>query len=269
MQSTDCAARLSAHFYTHSWCSFARDPALVQWIAHALPAAKNAVQAPQHAHWWRHDNTWFVGVNALDNDDLGCVGQSAPLSGQAVHFIQNTLQIDPISWDRGQVSVLCRGYPGQDGTESAAASRFRRQQYAAHVDGLQRDEHQRRHLNEPHAFILGIPMVPYSAQHAPLVVWEGSHTLVQAALKERLMSIDPALWHTQDVTDTYRQARQAAFARCNMRQLVVEPGAAYLLHRLAVHGTLPWQDEHDLPHGRMICYFRPLLHQIADWLIQP
>ena len=112
----------------------------------------------------------------MPNDIHGAVGDSGPLQGKAVDFIRDELGLDGFEWDIGQISICYPGYPQPMTGESEAAFRFRRDRDAAHVDGLLPEGPQRRrHLREHHGFILGIPLVAFSEDASPFVVWEGSH----------------------------------------------------------------------------------------------
>ena len=45
-----------------------------------------------------------------------------------------------------------------------------------------------------------------------------------------------------------------------------EPGQAYAIQRVALHGVAPWQAGAYAPsEGRMIAYFRPELNDIEEW----
>ena len=86
----------------------------------------------------------------------------------------------PKAWHPAQLSVIYPGYPRKDPDESEQAHRYRRLHDAAHVDGLLPvGPARRRHLREPHGFILGLPLNRVSA--SPLVVWEGSQQVMQGA----------------------------------------------------------------------------------------
>ena len=48
------------------------------------------------------------------------------------------------------------------------------------------------------------------------------------------------------------------FESCERVVVHAEPGEAYIVHRLALHGVAPWVDGAEAgPDGRMIVYFRP------------
>ncbi|NQV45179.1 MAG: hypothetical protein HQ501_09765, partial [Rhodospirillales bacterium] len=154
-------------FFDTGWCRFPHDPALAEWVTHALPAARLAVTAPENAEWHRCQGTWFVGVNALPNDSRGALGDGPPLAGQAVNFIHQELGLtgfatgdgtgfatgsaNGFEWDRAQVSICYPGYPKPMEAESDANFAYRRDRDAAHVDGLRHvGPDRRRFLLEHH-----------------------------------------------------------------------------------------------------------------------
>lgn len=264
-------SRGSGDFFAKGWRRFAYDETLARWVAQALPAARAAVAAPENAQWRRSAGTWFVGVNALPNDAAGALPGGTPLAGRAVDFIRNDLRLGAFDWDSAQVSVVYPGYPQQTESESEGAFRFRRERDAAHVDGvLHEGPRKRRYLCQFHRFILGIPMVE-SAGASPLVVWEGSHELVRRALLERLGAMPAARWQDEDITELYRSVRREIFETCERVELVAQPGEAYLLHRLVLHGIAPWPESAPAgADGRMIAYFRPEAEEPTQaWLTAP
>ena len=255
-------------FFQKSWCKFAFDPALASWVTAALPLARAAVTDPENEQWFRCGGTWFVGVNALDNDAQARLPDGTELTGSAVGFIRDELKLTGFSWDKGQVSVCYEGYPKPYAAESAQAFRYRRDRDAAHVDGLHGvGPERRRYLYERHAFILGIPMVEFDADASPAVVWEGSHQIIRATFEKLFASTNPDVWDQLDVTDAYKTARREIFETCPRVAVTARPGEAYLIHRLALHGVAPWQNGAQAgPDGRMICYFRPEIARKSDWL---
>ncbi|MDZ7709216.1 MAG: hypothetical protein U5K36_03295 [Roseovarius sp.] len=127
-------------------------------------------------------------------------------------------------------------------------------------------------LHERHAYILGLPLTEANAQASPLVVWEGSHHLMRRAFATALSGIAPRDWANVDLTDTYHAARRDAFETCARVPLFAPPGAAILVHRMALHGVAPWAEGATAPpEGRMIAYFRPEFpdETRADWLTAP
>lgn len=258
-------------FFTRGWARFGPDPRVKDWADRALPAAREAVRDPALAHWHVCQGTWFVGVDALDNDAQGRIDGSGPLAGPAVEFIQTHIgPLPPLH--RAQLSVVYPGYPRPREGESAGAFRYRRTRDAAHLDGLKPvGAGRRRMLRECHAFILGLPLTDTSPDAAPMVVWEGSHEILRAALAEALAGHDPADWPDIDLTEPYQAARRRVFDSCRRVTIHARPGEAYLLHRLALHGVAPWGAAATAPpEGRMIAYFRPVLPGGArDWLGAP
>jgi hypothetical protein len=258
-------------FLRLGWCRFGLDPVLSEWVARTLPAARAAVAAPENAKWLRCGGTWFAGVNVLGNDAAGAVPGGVPLAGTAIEFLRDRLEYERIDWDAGQVSVCYPGYPKPMTGETEAAFRYRRDKDAAHVDGLVPvGPERRRHLDEPHAFILGIPMAHADPGASPLVVFEGSHTLIREAFRTRFEGLPPERWPAEDVTAAYHAVRRRVFETCPRVAVHAKPGEAYLVHRLALHGVARWADSATAgPEGRMIVYFRPMLEEPRLWLDRP
>ncbi len=257
-------------FWSRGWVKFPYDPVLADWVEHALPAAQQSVRDPAFAEWLDCEGTWFVGVDALPNDTEGRVGNSAPLAGKAATFLQDHFGQLPLH--RGQVSVIYPGYPRARRGESEAAARYRRNRDAAHVDGLRpmgRDR--RRRIDEPHAWILGIPLNEASEDAAPLVVWDESHKAMGAAFRDALADHAGDVLHTVDITDIYQATRRTVFETCPRITLPAKPGEAYLLHRHCLHGVAPWGEGASAgPDGRMIAYFRPEYPGgVAEWIESP
>ncbi len=253
------------------WILFDSDPTVLNWVEHTLPAARQALHDPTHRHWWRYQDTWFVGVNVLDNDGCGAITGGPPLSGRAMSYIDSDLAWHEIPLDKAQVSVCFPGYPHRSADESEFNHQYRYRRDAAHIDGLlRRGPERRRYLGEYHAFILGIPMVPFPAQASPFVVWEGSHRIAQKFFQNLLEDRDPATWQDLDLTEPYRKLRQSIFRQCSRKEIHAIPGQCYLVHRMALHGMAPWQtDTPTSSDGRMICYFRPEVPNHLDWLMEP
>ncbi len=257
-------------FWHKGWVKFPFDPAVAEWVAHALPAARAAVVDPAHAEWMDCEGTWFIGVDALDNDAEGRVGRSGPLQGQALEFVTEHYGTLPLH--KGQVSVMYPGYPKPRRGESEAAGRYRRNRDAAHVDGLRpMGPDRRRRVDEPHAWILGLPLTEVSADASPMVLWEGSHKVLRAAFEKALHSRPRDTLHEVDVTDIYQSARREVFETCTRLELPASPGETYLLHRHCLHGVAPWSDSASAgPDGRMIAYFRPEFQGgVAEWIESP
>lgn len=225
------------------------DPRVLAWAQAAHRMASKLDTSER-----RHGDTWFVGVDALDNAPDGSV-DGVPLAGP---------------WDvatddlhRAQVSIVYPGYPRQDADESDVAHRFRVKRDAAHMDGLLPEgAAKRRHLREPHAYILGVTLNDVAA--SPLVVWPDSHKIMRAAFVERFAGIAPDLWAEEDVTDAYQTARRRVFETCTRVPVPLRLGQAVLLDRHLIHGVAPWDGGGDVP--RIVAYFRPQCADVADWL---
>lgn len=241
------------------WVTFPTDPALLDWVKAALPRARAAVADPvQRATGLVCEGTWFVGVDALDNDAEGMVAD-VPLRGAARDAAEALF--GPLPLHRAQVSVVWPGYPRPRDGESDAAFRFRQKRDGAHLDGLLPEgPERRRFFREPHAWILGLPLTACGPGASPLVVWRGSHHVLRRALLQASDGYPPASWSDIDLTEAYTAARAEVFATCERVELQARPGEAYLLHRLVLHGVAPWKEGAEAPSdGRMVAYFRPLL----------
>ena len=239
------------------------DPAVLDWAAAAHAQALNITADPaEQARWLRHGSTWFVGVDALPNAPDGSIG------GVALGGAWRDQVPCPVQWHNAQLSVIYPGYPGQDATDTDAAHRFRLTRDAAHLDGLLAEgPGKRRHLREPHSFVLGIGLNAVGPGASPLVVWEGSHHLIRAAFATAFAGVAPQDWGDVDVTDIYQTVRAQVFATCPRRIITPSLGQAVLVHRLAIHGVAAWEAGSNAPpEGRMIAYFRPILPDPANWL---
>jgi hypothetical protein len=257
-------------FLEQGFLRFPADEASLAWASHARPVAAAAARDPAQAHWLRCGGTWFVGVDALPNDETGRVADGPPLAGAAVAFLREELGF-ALPLHRGQVSVCYPGYPQPSAEESEAAFHFRRNRDAAHVDGLLAEgPEKRRHLREPHAYILGMTLTEQSADAAPLTVWKGSHRIMTAMFAKLFASHAPQRWQDIDVTERYQEARRQVFASCERIALPSAPGEAVLVHRHLVHGVAPWgETATGAPEGRMIAYFRPEFADPGEWLDRP
>ncbi len=257
-------------FHHRGWVKFPHDAALAEWVAQVLPAARASVSDPEHAQWHDCEGTWFIGVDALDNDVRGSVDGSPPLTGEVMAFARQ--HYGPIDLHKGQVSVIYPGYPRPRRGENEAAARYRANRDAAHVDGLKpAGPDRRRRVDEPHAWIMGIPLNRASADASPMVVWDGSHKILGAAFRRALEETPPHELGSADITDIYQAARREVFQTCPRIELPARPGESYLLHRHCLHGVAPWgADASAGPDGRMIAYFRPELPGgVAQWLESP
>lgn len=262
---------LSRQFFERGWCRFEHDPALSRWVESALEPARASLINPEFSHWHRCANTWFAGVNVLPNRGDGSLEEGIPLQGQAIEFIDKHLNLRGFDWDAGQVSVCYPGYPRPMEGETAASANYRHKFDAAHLDGLLPEgPDRRRHLREHHGFILGIPLVEFSPDAAPFVVWERSQELVRHAFSERFAGIDAKHWSDEDVTEFYHALRKQIFASCKRVEIHARPGEAFIAHRLLLHGITPWgQAASSGSDGRMICYFRPEILDPKSWLFSP
>ncbi|MEJ8560261.1 hypothetical protein QTO30_02760 [Yoonia sp. GPGPB17] len=205
----------------------------------------------------RHVGTWFVGVDALPNGPDGSV-DGVPLAGAWRNHVT-----PPSTWHAAQLSIVFPGYPQQDVNESDAAHRFRHSRDAAHVDGLLPEGPQkRRHLREPHGFILGFPLDDVRA--SPLVVWRGSHRMMRAAFRTAYTGLAPEDWGDVDVTEIYQENRRTVFETCERVEVTAAPGQAILLDRHILHGVAPW-GANAQGEMRMMAYFRPIVAPAA-WL---
>ena len=238
---------------TDGFAVFERSPEVDRWANAAHSVGMEVLAAGGEK---RHGETWFVGVDALPNAPDGSIGGVA-LEGPFLDYVQR-----PAAWHQAQLSVVFPGYPQQDDEESDAAHRYRRNRDAAHVDGLLPEgPEKRRHLREPHGFILGLPLNDCAA--SPLVVWKGSHQLMRDAFAAAFDGLPPEDWGDVDVTDIYQTTRREVFESCERVEVHARTGQAVLLDRHLVHGVAPWGDA--LGEMRMIAYFRPLV-PYADWL---
>lgn len=253
------------------WVGPFEDADLAQWAKAATATALQTAHDPgQRAAWLRHGGTWYAGVNALPNDGAGAVAGAGPLRGATVDALSQ--MYGPVTWDRAQISAVYPGYPRQDPDESDAAHRFRQTRDAAHVDGLLPvGPNKRRFLKEPHGFVLGLPVTDCSADASPMVVWDGSHTVMRRAFQAAFADRAPDTWDQVDVTEIYAAARKQCFDTCRRVIVAARPGQAYLVHRMALHGVAPWGPRATAPDdGRVILYFRPdMPGGMARWLSAP
>lgn len=241
------------------WRKIGQHPALAAWARAAHPVAVQALASTNQP--LRCGGTWAVGLDLLPNAADGSVA--------GVTLPWQVLGLTPVALHAAQLSAVYPGYPQPSTEETAAAFRFRQSRDAAHLDGLLPiGPARRRMVKEPHAWILGLPLTTSPA--APLVVWEGSHRNLQAALHRAVAGVAPEHWGEVDVTDAYQSARAEVFQTCRRVELPGAPGEAVLLHRHLLHGVAPWKDGDPAPpEGRIVAYFRPLLASVADWLTGP
>jgi hypothetical protein len=251
------------------WLRFAAEESIRDWAAHAQRCAETATADPAHAKWLDCEGTWFIGVDALPNDPDGRLPSGPPLEGAALDFIRAHFGEIP-ALHRGQLSVIYPGYPRPRRGESDAAFGYRCKRDGAHVDGIKiYGTARRRRVEEPHAWVLGLPLNKTSKDAAPLVVWEGSHLIMREAFRQAFEGIALEDWAHVDITDIYTAARREVFETCKRVEVHANPGEAYLMHRLCLHGVAPWADGASATDGagRMIAYFRPEMpNWQAHWL---
>ena len=241
------------------WHRLGPSAGIKAWADAALPLAQAALAATSDP--LRCGGTWAVGLDLLPNDDTGRIG------GVDLPWADLGLGREPLH--RAQLSTILPNYPQPSAEESATAYAFRLNRDAAHLDGLLPiGPDRQRMVKEPHAWILGLPLNVSDA--SPLVVWAGSHLILQTALREALAPHKPETWGDVDVTQAYTAARRSIFDTCRRIPLQVRPGEATLLHRLTLHGVAPWAAGATAPpEGRIIAYFRPLMGSVQDWLLRP
>lgn len=239
------------------WSLIGPDPAIAAW---ALAAHRLALQTLlSRVEAWRSGGTWLVGVDALPNAANGDV--------PGANFPWASLPLVPEPLHRAQLSVIKPGYPQPSPDESAPAFKFRQIRDAAHLDGLILQPGGARLMQEPHHWILGLPLNACSADASPLVVWDGSHHIMQDALAAVLSTHPPSDWHKVDLNPAYQAARRQVFETCKRRVLPAMPGQATLLHRHLLHGVAAWQSGANAPEiGRIIAYFRPQMASVKAWL---
>ena len=238
-------------------CGFFRFPwhaETFRWAQAARHVARRVVRDPDMiARWLQCDGTWFVGVDALPSDKDGAVG-AVPLAGPAADRIGPRQDLHP-----AQLSVTYPGYPRPRAGESPAAFRFRLNRDAAHMDGvLAEGTPKRRFLRERHDWILGLPLTETSEGASPLVVWAGSHHILQQALIDALGESPEESWPEIDITEVYQAARARCFEDCPRIPLFTRPGEAVLLNPFLLHGVSRWQAGATASEeGRMVAYLRP------------
>ena len=111
-------------FFAKGWEVFEPEPLVEDWKHHALQDARRALKDPELAHWYECENTWFVGLDALDNDDHGRIAGSMPLSGQAIEFVAMLCGGQLPDLHRAQLSGVFPGYPKPRAGETEAAFRY-------------------------------------------------------------------------------------------------------------------------------------------------
>lgn len=254
-------------YLDNGYIHFERDESVLAWVESSITTARLAVADKENQHWFRYGNTWFVGVNVLNNDENGRVSGGPPLLGKAVGFIESFSTTRKLSLDRAQISVCYEGYPQPSSLETDAAYGYRLRRDAAHVDGIMR-EGKDRYLVEYHHYIFALPMVECSHDAAPFVVWRGSHRIIQKALIAYLADYPSEQWRSVPISEVYNQARKEVFASCDRIEFDLNPGQAFVGHRHLLHGTAPWGASAEAgPDGRMICFFRPENLPLEQWVL--
>ncbi|MEL7344994.1 MAG: phytanoyl-CoA dioxygenase family protein [Pseudomonadota bacterium] len=251
------------NFGPEGFVTFPAEPSMLLWAQAARRKGIAAATHPIGQKWWRHQQTWFVGVDALDNGADGAVS-GVPLAGAAPMATGCT------NWHAAQVSIIRPGYPRQDDNERDAAFAFRRDRDAAHLDGLLPvGPKRRRKMLEPHAFILGIALNTASAGASPLVVYVGSHRIMAQAFARAFAGLCDDQAADRDMTHAYGDARREVFATCPRVPVPLAVGEAVLLHPMMIHGIAPWaKGAKSDPEGRMIAYFRPPT-SLSEWRTSP
>ena len=238
------------------WQLIDHHPAIATWASAAHTLALKTLATRDEP--WRCGGTWLVGVDALPTDQKGGVTGAA--------FPWDALPLTPEPLHPAQLSVIKPSYPQPSPTETEPAFKYRLNRDAAHLDGLILQPNGARVMQEPHHWILGLPLNISDA--SPLVVWDGSHEILRVALTRALDNVPPEDWGSDDLNPAYQAARRDIFATCTRRLLPVRPGQATLLHRLTLHGVAPWQDKDTAPdEGRIIAYLRPQMASVHAWLL--
>lgn len=237
------------------WRKIGISKRIAAWSNAAHPVAVKALQ--ETAEPLRCGGTWAVGLDLLPNAADGSIG--------GVPLPWDVLGLTPQPLHRAQLSTVHPGYPQPSPDETEAGYGFRLRRDSAHLDGLLAiGPEKRRMVKEPHAWILGLPLTSSAA--SPLVVWEGSHLVMQAALSRVFAGHAPDTWGDVDITEAYQTARAEVFRSCNRLELPGVPGEAVVLHRHLIHGVAPWAEGAKAPpEGRIVAYFRPLMPSVAAW----
>ncbi len=255
-------------FDRFGWAVVEKDNLLLEWISEAKKVTKDRISSRNFdREQMRCGGTWFVGMNFLNNDYSGSLNK-VTFDGKAVSSILDRYGIFFEHWDKAQVSICYDGYPKPGKSETEASFLYRIKKFGAHVDGiLPLGETRRRYAREYHNFIFGIPLVNFNKFAAPVVVWEGSHKIMRRFLSQKLLKNSSKFWKDQDITHLYHEARREVFLHCRKKIIVVPIGGSYILHRLSLHGIMPWgKNGHAEGSNRMIAYFRPLLKEAKFWL---
>ena len=256
-------------YYDKGWEQFPFDINLYNWAMKGRQIATEKIHLlREYQRELRCGGTWFPGVNFLSNDLYGNIG-NIPLPNKLLNFIKRHESTFDGIFDRAQVSICYPGYPKRMSSESRAAFNFRKNRFAAHIDGvLPIGKPRRRFLKEYHSFILGIPLNQTGKGAAPCVVWEGSHCIVKNEFRNYEKANNIKEWKNEDITEFYNNLRKKIFSSCKVKEIWVPMGHAYIINRLTLHGILPWKYEATGGgNSRMIAYFRPDLRNGENrWL---
>lgn len=254
------------------WQIFPLDPNIEAWRTAAARLAPDILANDAlRQEWLQCQGTWFVGVDVLPNDAQGRLPDGPMLTGNAIAALQTLYGTLP-PLHKAQLSTTFPGYPKPRDGDTEQGFAYRKNRFAAHIDGLLPiGPDKRRHLLEPHLFILGITLDEGSKDTAPLVVWEGSHEIIRNAFRPLLMSGTQTADNAVDLTPAYYEARKTIFETCQSRALLPKPGQAVVLHRLCLHGIGPWPSRITSEISqRSIAYFRPCLKPNSkQWINLP
>ncbi len=152
----------------------------------------------------RHRRTWFVGVDALPTCPMAVCpavrrcrrGDCFPARSPRLHR--------PVA--HGAALRLLPRLSQRDDDESESQQPLPRQTRCGPCGRPPwRGPERRRHLREFHDLILGLPLNAASADAAPLVVWRGSHVMMQKLFTDALAHLAPEEWGAVDLTDLYQQ----------------------------------------------------------------
>ena len=195
------------------WCRFAEDAAVRAWAEAALPAARVAMHDPAQAHWWQCEDTWFVGVDALDNDARGAVAGGPSLCGAPVSVISEMFGVACPRCTRHRFRWCGKGIPSRARARvrrrsAIACAGTRRMWMAFAPKGAAR----RRRIAEPHMFILGLPLTGCRAGGLPRWCFGKAVTRSCAPVFATALADHKAEdWGQVDITEAYVAARREVF----------------------------------------------------------
>ena len=256
------------NFHELGWKLFPKDENIYEWAKYAKAWVETKIRRREYENsQLRCGGTWFAGVNFLENDFSGGLG-NVPLSGIPIAQIKSKYGHYFNKWDKAQVSICYPGYPKRTENESDKAFSYRKDNYGAHVDGIIPVGNARsRYFKEPHAFVLGVVLSDFNEDAAPLIVWEKSHKIIHSSIYKKLKPYEPNLWHNIEVTKEYQTARRLIFKNCRQTTIWAPVGSCFLVHRHSLHGIKPWGLRGTSEAGgRMIAYFRPQFEKKETWL---